>query len=126
MTTEQYRLQVEVQTQYLEDESDPSEDRYVFGYTIRITNISEHSAKLLRRHWFIRDASGNEEEVEGEGVVGEQPTLGPGESFEYSSGCALSVPFGSMHGSYQMLAEDGTEFTAEIPEFFLIGPRTLH
>lgn len=126
MPTEKYRLEVSVQVQYLKDESDPSQDRYVFGYKIHITNASHVAVKLLRRHWYISDAGGNQEEVEGEGVVGEQPTLAPGESFEYSSGCALSVPFGSMRGRYLMAAEDGTQFDAEVPEFFLIGPRTLH
>jgi len=126
MTNEDYRLQVEVQTQYLAEESDADSARYVFGYKIQISNISNITVKLLRRHWYISNANGEQEEVEGEGVVGEQPVLAPGESFEYSSGCVLATPFGSMRGSYLMQAEDGTEFSAEIPEFFLIGPRTLH
>lgn len=126
MPKEKYRLEVSVQVQYLEDDSDPVRSRYIFGYTIRITNTCDVGVKLLRRHWYIRDADGNLEEVEGEGVVGEQPHLAPGESFEYSSGCALSVPFGSMLGHYLMATEDGVQFQADIPEFFLIGPRTLH
>lgn len=126
MSTEDYSLQIEVQTQYLAEESDPDSARHVFSYTIRITNIGRIGAQLLRRHWYIQDAHGKVEEVEGEGVVGEQPKLGPGEHFEYSSGCVLATAFGSMRGTYWMLAENGTEFAAEIPEFFLIGPRTLH
>lgn len=121
-----YRISVEARPQYLPDQSDPAEPRYTFIYQITIRNEGALAAKLIRRHWIITDAHGNVEEVEGEGVIGEQPTLAPGESFEYTSGCPLATPFGSMRGSYLFSAEDGFEFEAEIPEFFLVGPRTLH
>lgn len=121
-----YRIQIEVTARFEPEQSDPEEDRYVFVYQITIHNIGTVDAQLLRRHWYISDAGGEVEEVEGEGVIGEQPRLAPGESFEYTSGCALNTPFGSMRGSYRMQASDGTEFDAEIPEFFLVGPRTLH
>ena len=125
MSTE-YIIEVTVSSRFVEEQSAPSEGRYVFAYHIRIRNSGQGTAQLISRHWIITDANGKVQEVQGEGVVGEQPTLAPGESFEYTSGCTLSTPFGSMKGSYQMLGSDGEEFDAGIPEFSLLGPRVLH
>ncbi len=122
----QYHITVEVQTAYIEDQSMPEQDRYVFAYTITIHNDGNVTAKLLSRHWVITDSNGKVQEVRGEGVVGEQPNLQPGESFQYTSGTMIGTPVGSMHGSYQMLTDDGVEFDAEIPPFTLSVPRTLH
>ncbi len=121
-----YEISVEATAQYLEDESAPDEARYVFAYHITITNTGNVGAKLVSRHWTITDADGDVQEVRGLGVVGEQPELAPGERFEYTSGCALSTPVGTMQGSYQMHAEDGTRFDAVIPMFTLSIPRILH
>lgn len=121
-----YRLDIAVATRYLEEESAPDDDRYVFAYTIQIRNIGSVPARLLHRHWVITDATGKVEEVRGEGVVGEQPWLRPGESFEYTSGAVLSTRVGTMHGEYELLADDGTRFEAAIPAFTLAMPRTLH
>jgi ApaG protein len=121
-----YQFSVQVQPQYLEEQSDPEEGRYLFAYTVTIRNTGEVAAQLVSRHWIITDADGQIEEVRGPGVVGEQPVLKPGQSFRYTSGCPLSTPVGSMHGSYQCIAEDGTAFEATIPEFVLSVPRTLH
>ncbi|MDO6387889.1 MULTISPECIES: Co2+/Mg2+ efflux protein ApaG [Uliginosibacterium] len=126
MSLPKYRITISAQPRYLPEQSDPTEPRYAFAYHITIRNEGTLSAKLISRHWFITDAHGNTEEVEGEGVIGEQPLLAPGESFEYTSGCPLATPFGSMRGSYHFVAEDSMQFDAEIPEFFLVGPRTLH
>ncbi|HEY5761710.1 MAG TPA: Co2+/Mg2+ efflux protein ApaG [Rhodocyclaceae bacterium] len=123
---ERYRIHVEALPQFLADESDPETDRYVFAYTITVENTGEVPAQLISRHWIITDADLRVQEVRGQGVVGEQPVLKPGERFQYTSGCALNTPVGSMRGSYHMRAEDGTEFDAAIPEFSLAGPRTLH
>ena len=123
---ERYRIRVEAMAQFLADESDPETDRYVFGYTITVENTGEVPAQLISRHWIITDADLRVQEVRGQGVVGEQPVLKPGERFQYTSGCALNTPVGSMRGSYRMRADDGTEFDAAIPEFALAGPRTLH
>jgi ApaG protein len=121
-----YNTQVKVQTNYLADQSQPDAGRYVFSYTVTIENHGDIPAKLLTRHWYITDADGNVEEVEGEGVVGEQPYLKPGDGFRYTSGTVLETPVGSMYGSYHMLADDGTEFDTEIPAFTLSVPHTLH
>ena len=121
-----YELSVQVQPQYLEEQSAPEEGRYLFAYTVTIRNTGEVTARLVSRHGIITSADGQIEEVRGPGVVGEQPVLKPGESFEYTSGCPLSTPVGSMHGSYRCIAEDGTAFDAPIPEFVLSVPRTLH
>lgn len=121
-----HKIRIEVSPHYLPAQSDPQLPRYVFTYKVSIRNEGSLPVKLLTRHWIISDAHGNTEEVQGEGVVGEQPVLAPGEAFEYTSGCPLATPFGSMRGSYRFVAEDGREFDAEIPEFFLVGPRTLH
>ncbi|MHB1354313.1 MAG: Co2+/Mg2+ efflux protein ApaG [Thiobacillus sp.] len=121
-----YRINISVNTAYLAEQSDPSADRYVFAYTITIENVGTAAAQLISRHWVITDADGVVQEVKGLGVVGEQPLLRPGETFEYSSGAALATPVGTMHGSYQMVAEDGNKFDAEIPRFTLAMPRVLH
>lgn len=121
-----YSILVEVEPAYLAQESDPQEDRYVFSYTVTIHNQGELPAKLVRRHWIITDANGERREISGEGVVGEQPLLGPGERFRYTSGAMLTTPVGSMEGSYELVGEDGTTFTTPIPAFTLAMPRTLH
>ncbi len=121
-----YEITIAVVTQYLPEQSDPDEDRYFFAYTITVTNTGETPVQLISRHWIITDANGKQEEVRGLGVVGHQPMLQPGESFEYTSGCPLPTPVGTMKGSYQMAAEDGTRFDAPISEFVLAMPRTLH
>lgn len=121
-----YHISVSVNTAYLADQSDPSADRYVFAYTVTIANTGTVAAQLISRHWIITDADNVTQEVRGLGVVGEQPLLRPGESFEYTSGTAMATPVGSMRGSYQMVAEDGNKFDAEIPSFMLSMPRVLH
>src|SRR5512134_104666 len=121
-----YEITVTPKTQYLADQSDEAADRYVFAYTITIRNTGTATAQLISRHWIITDANGKVQEVKGLGVVGEQPKLAPGESYEYTSGAAIATPVGTMRGSYQMLAEDGTKFDAPIPEFTLSIPRVLH
>jgi ApaG protein len=124
--SEKYAIKITPQAMYLADHSAPDEKRFVFGYRIRIENVGSIPAQLLSRHWIITDADGDTHEVKGDGVVGEQPTLQPGQSFEYQSGSQLSTEMGTMHGSYQMLAQDGTRFDAPIPRFTLSTPRTLH
>ncbi len=121
-----YAIHVAARAFYLEEQSNPEQDRYVFTYTIVIQNQGNVAARLLSRHWIITDANGKIEEVRGEGVVGEQPYLRPGEGFQYTSGAILETSVGSMHGSYQMLADDGMTFDASIPAFVLSVPRTLH
>ena len=121
-----YDIDVSVQTHYLENQSDEQNERYVFAYTITITNQGRVGAQLLSRHWIITDSNQKVQEVRGEGVVGEQPFLRPGEAFRYTSGTLIDTPIGTMRGSYQMIAEDGTEFDAEIAEFTLAAPRVLH
>ena len=124
--TAKYNIDVKVETQYLTDQSAPASDRYVFSYTITITNNGTMAAKLLSRHWYITNANGNCQEVTGEGVVGETPHLLPDQSFRYTSGTYMETPLGSMHGTYQMLADDGTEFDALIPAFTLARPGILN
>lgn len=119
-------INVDVDTLYIESESSPVNSQYVFAYTITITNTGTEAAKLMTRHWVITDANGHIEEVRGDGVVGEQPHLKPGEGFQYTSGAVLKTPVGTMSGSYQMVADNGSNFEAEIPEFILSSPRTLH
>ncbi|TCZ83864.1 Co2+/Mg2+ efflux protein ApaG [Lysobacter sp. N42] len=121
-----HAIGIEVDTRYLEDQSQPDEHRYVFAYTVRIRNEGAVPATLLGRHWVITDAHGQVREVDGEGVVGEQPHLAPGEAFQYTSGAVLETDLGVMRGSYRMLADDGTAFDAPIPAFTLTVPRTLH
>jgi ApaG protein len=121
-----YHISVTVNTAYLAEQSDPAADRYVFAYTISIANTGTVAAQLISRHWIITDAENVVQEVKGLGVVGEQPLLRPGESFEYTSGTAMATPVGTMRGTYQMVAEDGNKFDAEIPQFTLSMPRVLH
>ena len=122
----QYDVAVSAQTQYLADQSDETNSRYVFAYTITIRNEGSVAAQLISRHWVITDAQGLVQEVRGLGVVGAQPLLQPGESFEYTSGASIATPVGTMRGSYQMVAADGARFEAEIPAFTLSVPRVLH
>jgi ApaG protein len=121
-----YHITVSARTNFIPEQSDESVDRYVFSYTITIANTGQMSAQLISRHWIITDALQKIQEVRGLGVVGEQPLLKPGEKFEYTSGTAIATPVGAMRGSYQMVAEDGSQFEAEIPEFILAVPRVLH
>ncbi|MDG2236266.1 MAG: Co2+/Mg2+ efflux protein ApaG [Arenicellales bacterium] len=121
-----YEIDIEVETSYMADHSEPEKDRYVFAYTITLVNRGSTSAKLLTRRWIITDADNRIEEVEGEGVVGEQPTLKPGEGFRYTSGTVVETPVATMHGTYKMLAEDGSTFDTDIPQFVLSAPRVLH
>lgn len=121
-----YRIDVRVSSSYIPDQSDPEEQRYVFSYTITITNQGSIPAQLVTRHWIITDANNRVQEVRGRGVVGEQPTLEPGESFQYTSGTVIATPVGTMQGSYQMVAVDGARFDADIPSFILSVPRVLH
>ncbi|MCE2943255.1 MAG: Co2+/Mg2+ efflux protein ApaG [Lysobacteraceae bacterium] len=126
MPNRRYAITVAVATRFLDEQSAPDEGRYVFAYTIRIANSGEVAARLLSRHWLITDANGKVQEVRGDGVVGQQPWLKPGGEFEYTSGAVLETFCGQMKGSYQMLADDGTAFDAEIAPFALTIPRTLH
>jgi len=119
-------IAVSAATQYLPEQSDEASGRYVFAYTITLRNTGSVAAQLISRHWIITDAQGLVQEVRGLGVVGAQPLLEPGESFEYTSGASIATPVGTMRGSYQMLAADGTRFEASIPEFTLSVPRVLH
>jgi ApaG protein len=121
-----YSIDVSAVTQYLADQSDEAAGRYVFAYTITIRNTGTVAAQLISRHWIITDAKGLVQEVRGLGVVGAQPVLQPGESFEYTSAAAIATPVGTMKGSYQMVASDGTRFEAPIPQFTLSVPRVLH
>jgi ApaG protein len=121
-----YEITVTSRVAYLPEQSDEAAGRYVFAYTITITNTGSVAAQLISRHWIITDAEGEVQEVKGLGVVGEQPLLKPGESYEYTSGTAIPTAVGTMKGSYQMVAEDGTRFEAPIPEFVLSVPRVLH
>jgi len=121
-----YQLSVDVETSYIDEQSDPENDRFVFAYTITIRNTGNMAAKLMTRHWIITDANNFTQEVKGDGVVGEQPHLQPGEGFQYTSGTVLDTPIGSMRGSYQMVADDGNQFDAEIPTFTLCKPNALH
>lgn len=124
--SEKYRIQVEAAVDFVADQSDPDEDRYVFAYHITITNTGTVAAQLISRHWIITDGAGSVQEVKGEGVIGEQPRLTPGTQYRYTSGSILETPVGSMHGSYQMVAEDGHHFDAPIPPFTLAVPRALN
>lgn len=126
MSENRYHITVEPRATYIPEQSDAEAGRYAFSYTVTITNTGAVPAQLLSRHWIITDANNTVQEVRGQGVVGAQPKLKPGESFEYSSGSLLATPVGTMRGSYQMLAEDGTRFDAAIPEFTLSVPRVLH
>ncbi len=119
-------IDVKVESIYLPSESAPDKSRFVFAYTVTIENHGEKAARLMTRHWIITDSNGKVQEVEGDGVVGEQPYLKPGEGFQYTSGTMLETPMGVMEGSYQMVTDDGEQITAEIHPFTLSGPQTLH
>ncbi|MEM9102408.1 MAG: Co2+/Mg2+ efflux protein ApaG [Pseudomonadota bacterium] len=121
-----YHFDIDVQTEYIQDQSEPEESRFVFAYTISIENAGTKSAMLLNRHWIITDANGETVEVKGQGVVGQQPLIEPGQRFEYTSGAVLTTPIGSMSGSYEMQGEDGQSFKADIPAFSLALPSMLH
>jgi ApaG protein len=121
-----YEVKVVPKAAFLADRSDPAKDEYVFSYTITITNTGDIAAQLVSRHWIITDSEHKVQEVKGLGVVGQQPLLKPGESFEYTSGASIPTPVGTMRGTYQMRAEDGRTFDAPIPPFTLSVPRTLH
>ena len=121
-----YQINITARVNYLADQSDEEAGRFVFAYTIQLNNTGQVAAQLISRHWIITDGNNHVQEVRGKGVVGEQPSLKPGQSFEYSSGTVLATQVGTMSGSYRMLAEDGTEFDAPIPQFVLSVPRVLH
>jgi ApaG protein len=126
MQTSPHKIRVDVDTAYLAEQSSPSDKRYVFSYTITIRNEGSVPARLLTRHWIITDSNGKVQEVRGEGVVGEQPYLKPGQGFRYSSGAVLETPVGAMQGSYQMVADDGQQFDAPIAAFRLAMPGLLN
>ncbi|HEX6834769.1 MAG TPA: Co2+/Mg2+ efflux protein ApaG [Rudaea sp.] len=121
-----YQIRVAVQARFIDDQSAPDANRFVFSYTIRIANEGSVPARLISRHWIITDANGKVQEVRGDGVVGEQPWLRPGDDFQYTSGAVLETAIGTMRGSYHMLADDGRHFDANIPQFTLSVPRTVH
>ena len=123
---DKHHVDIAVRTAFIDNQSAPDASHYVFAYTITITNTGSVPAKLLTRHWVITDGNERVQEVRGVGVVGDQPHLSPCMSFEYTSGTVLETPIGTMQGSYQMLADDGTQFDAEIPPFLLTVPRQLH
>lgn len=124
--TDEYQFSVSVKTAYLPEQSNEAEAHYAFAYTITIVNTGNIAAQLISRHWVITDADGHKEEVKGLGVVGAQPLLQPNEEYEYTSGTILNTPAGSMHGTYQVVAVDGTQFEAIISPFTLAAPRVLH
>jgi len=124
--TKKHDITVSARVIYVAEQSNAEEGRFVFAYTITITNTGSVAARLISRHWIITDSDNQVQEVRGLGVVGEQPLLQPQESFEYTSGAAIATPVGTMRGSYQMVAEDGVSFDAPIPEFMLSMPRVLH
>ena len=125
-SAKKYEVSVSTETRYIAEQSDEAKEHFVFSYTVTIHNKGTVPAQLISRHWVITDARNQVQEVRGLGVVGAQPLLKPGENFEYTSGTALATPVGTMRGSYQMVAEDGTQFDAAIPEFTLSVPRVLH
>ena len=124
--SDHHKIDVQVETHYIANNSNPAERSFVFAYVITITNLGAIGAQLMTRHWIITDGNGDVEHVRGDGVVGEQPHLMPGQSFEYTSGAVLETPVGTMEGSYQMVADDGESFDAEIPKFVLSAHSTLH
>ena len=126
MADKKHDISVTSRTAFIPDQSDLESGRYVFAYTITITNTGSVPAQLVSRHWIITDSNNQVQEVRGLGVVGEQPTLRPNESFQYTSGTAIATPVGTMRGSYQMVAQDGAQFDAPVPEFTLSMPRVLH
>ena len=124
--TKKYEITVAAHATYVAEQSDPSRDQYVFAYRIKVTNTGTVAAQLMSRHWIITDGEHRVQEVKGAGVIGQQPLLKPGQSFEYTSGTQIATPVGTMRGSYQMVAEDGRAFDAPIPSFTLSVPRVLH
>ena len=120
------KIDIKVQPAYIAEQSDPTKDHYVFSYTVTIQNNGSLPAKLLARHWIITDGDGETQEVKGDGVIGEQPHLKPGDGFQYTSGTFMNTPFGTMRGSYQMISDSGEKFNAEIPSFQLSVPNALH
>ena len=121
-----FELTVAVEPRFVPEQSDPAKQQFVFAYTVRITNTGERPAQVISRHWVINDSEQVTQEVSGLGVVGQQPLLGPGETFEYTSGCPLTTAVGTMRGNYHCVGENGVPFDVEIPEFVLAMPRTLH
>ena len=124
--TQDSQIRIGVETNFISGQSDPERKRYVFAYTITIENIGSVAAQLLTRHWIITDASGQVQEVKGNGVVGEQPHLAPGDSFRYTSGAVLETPVGTMQGTYHMVTDEGSRFEAPIAVFRLAVPNVLH
>lgn len=124
--SEPYRIQVTAVAEYVAEQSRPQDDHYVFAYHITVMNTGSVRARLLTRHWIITDGNGKVQEVHGQGVIGEQPVLAPGQAFRYTSGCVLATPVGTMQGSYRMCADDEHEFDADIPAFVLAMPKALH
>lgn len=121
-----YTFEIQVETRFVPQQSRPDDNRFVFAYTITLRNTGDMPAQLVARHWVITDANGKTEEVRGDGVIGEQPWMRPGDDYQYTSGAILETPVGTMHGSYRMLADDGTRFDTPIAPFTLAIPRTLH
>jgi ApaG protein len=119
-------IRIRVESAYSPERSAPAESQYFFVYRVQITNESEQTARLVSRHWVITDANDHVEELQGPGVVGEQPRLAPGQAFEYTSGCPLETSFGTMHGTYQMVLATGEQFDAEIAPFTLAEPSAVH
>lgn len=126
MNSPNHRIQIDVNTRFLPEQSTPEQNRYAFAYTITITNKGRAPAQLVSRHWLITHGNGKIDEVRGPGVVGETPRLEPGEAFEYTSGAVLEAPVGTMEGSYQMITDEGEQFDAPIKRFVLSMPRVLH
>lgn len=124
--TGKYAIQVEAEAEFVASQSEPENGRFVFAYHVTVTNTGSVAARLLSRHWVITNGTGDTQEVRGDGVIGEQPLLAPGQEFRYTSGSVLETPVGSMHGSYHMQAEDGHFFNTPIPAFTLAMPRALH
>ena len=124
--SERYQIEVTASAEFVAGQSRPEDDHYVFAYHITVRNTGTVAAQLIARHWVITDGNNKVQEVHGQGVIGEQPSLAPGEHFRYTSGCVLATPVGTMQGSYRMRADDGHEFEAEIPAFMLAVPKALH
>ena len=123
---DKYKISINADSRFIPEQSSEGERRYVFAYTITIQNLGTAAAQLISRHWIITDADNKVQEVRGLGVVGKQPTLQPGDRFEYTSAAQITTPVGTMRGSYSMVASDGTTFDATIPQFTLAAPRVLH
>jgi ApaG protein len=126
MPDAKHKITVQAKVTFIPDQSDSESNRHAFAYTITVTNTGTIAARLISRHWIITDSDSQVQEVRGDGVVGEQPLLEPGQSFQYTSGAIIATPVGTMRGTYHMLADDGTKFDADIPEFTLAMPRMLH